>query len=71
MPGRTPGLEATTTFQTASNEQYYYCVEITPTYVRDSAAMGVDRMMPILDDVQVVYLRWDTAVVIEEVEVVD
>jgi len=33
--------------------------------------IGIDRMTPILDDVQVVYMQWDTAVVIEEVELVD
>jgi len=70
VPGRAAS-GVTSIFQTIPNqEQYYYCIEITPTYDR-SGAIGIDRMTPILDDVQVIYMQWDAAVVIEEVELVD
>ena len=69
VPGRGPN-PVTSVFQTKSSEEYFYCVEITPTYDR-SGMIGIDRMTPILDDVQVVYMQWDAATVIEEVELID
>jgi len=70
VPGRAAS-GVTSIFQTTPmTEQYFYCIEITPVYDR-SGTLGIDRMTPILDDVQVVYMQWDAAVVIEEVELVD
>jgi len=69
VPGRSASGVASI-FQTTNTESYYYCIEITPVYDR-SGTLGIDRMTPILDDVQVVYMQWDAAVVIEEVELVD
>jgi len=70
VPGRTPGTSPVLSiFQTSTSEEYFYCVELTPSY--DRSGLAVDRMTPILDDVLVVYMQWDSATVIEEVEVVD
>jgi hypothetical protein len=34
-------------------------------------AQNGPRMAPVVDDVNVVYMRWDTGTVLEEVELVD
>jgi hypothetical protein len=49
------------------NEYTLYAIEMYPF----AEAQTGPRMAPVVDDVNVVYLRWDTGTIIEEEEVVD
>ena len=74
VPGRPTATQtdpAKTTFESTSSEEYFYCIEVTPTYDRSGSITAADRMAPVVDDVQVVYMSSDTATVIEEVELVE
>src|SRR5581483_1141198 len=60
----TKGVSGTTN---APNEYTLYALEMYP--FKD--AVNGPRMAPVVDDVNVVYMRWDTGTIVEEEEVVD
>jgi hypothetical protein len=60
----TKGASGTTD---APNEYTFYALEMYP--FKD--AVNGPRMAPVVDDVNVVYMRWDTGTIVEEEEVVD